>query len=138
MDTKHVLGVVGIAVILVAVGFAIGLSVGDDDGKDGGDGGSSGSETSNRVEYRLELQDNVTAYSIDIRFSAPVSGYYHFYIGDEPLRNVEGEILGESWTGVQWIHGMWWAPYEPGQHFDDIEREFNVRFSSNIDAVRVY
>lgn len=137
MDTKQVLGVVGIAVILVAVGFAIGLSVGDDDGKDGGDGGSSGSET-NRVEYRLVLSDAGTSYDIDIRFSAPVSGSYQLYVGDEPLRNDEGEILGESWTGAQWVHGMWWAPYEPGQSFDDIEILFHVEFSSNLDPVRVY
>lgn len=138
MDTKHVLGVIGIAVILVAVGFAIGLSVGDDDGKDAGDGGSSGSETSNRVEYRLELQNNVSIYSIDVYISAPVGGYYQLYIGDEPLRNDEGEILGESWTGARTIHGMWWAPYEPGQSFEDVEQQLNVRFSSNLDPVRVY
>ena len=135
MNVKLLAAVAVVIIALAAVGGYMALS--QDDGE-ADDGEASGGSDTNRVEYRLELQDNVTAYSIDIRFSAPVSGYYHFYIGDEPLRNVEGEILGESWTGVQWIHGMWWAPYEPGQHFDDIEREFNVRFSSNIDAVRVY
>ena len=140
METSRILGIAGIAIILIAVGFAAGLMFndgGDDDGKDGGDGGSSGSET-NRVEYRLDLQDHITIYSIDSRFSAPVSGSYQFYVGDEPLRNDEGEILGESWTGAQWVHGMWWAPYEPGQSFDDIEILFNVEFSSNLDPVRVY
>lgn len=139
METSRILGIAGIVIVIAAACFAAGLMFNDngDDQGDGGDSSDSGSET-NRVEYRLDLQDNVTSYSIDIRFSAPVSGSYKLYVGDEPLRNVDGEILGESWTGAQWVHGMWWAPYEPGQSFDDIEILFHVEFSSNLDPVRVY
>lgn len=78
---------------------------GGDQGE-GEDSSDSGSET-NRVEYKLVLIDAGTSYDIDIHFSAPVSGSYQLYVGDEPLRNVDGEILGESWTGAQWVHGMW-------------------------------
>lgn len=129
------LGIAGIAIILIAVGFAAGLMLNDND--DQGDEPSPGSET-NRVEYKLVLSDAGTIYCIDIYFSAPVSGFYHLYVGDEPLTNDEGEILGESWTGAKWVHGGWWSSYEPGQDFDDIERLLNVRFSSNLDPVRIY
>ena len=136
MDTKHVLGVVGIAVILVAVGFAIGLSVGDDDGKNAGDGGSSGSDKTS-LEYRVDLREYPDGYGITIRFSAPESGSFRAYLGDEPLLNRIGEPIAYSWSGASYEAPAWSLDYTPGQDFQYIQDNIRIEFSSNFDAIQV-
>ena len=137
MDNKHILGFVGIAIILVAVGFAIGLSMGDDDGKDAGDGGSSGSETSNRVEYRLELWDNGGMFSYDVSFYSPVEGSFSVYLGSEPVIRPDGKVQGAQWEADTNFHRSYGDYYEDGQDFEYIQANLHLVFSPNIDAVQV-
>ena len=137
MDTKHVLGVVGIAVILVAVGFAIGLSVGDDDGKDAGDGGSSGSDKTS-LEYQVELRNYPDGYyGLTIKFDAPEAGSFRIYLGDEPLENRIGEPIVYRWSSPIYDAPAWMLEYEPGQNFQYIQDNIRIEFSSNFDAIQV-
>ena len=137
MDTKQILGVIGIAVILIAVGFAIGLSVGDDGGKDGGDGGEKPSETDRTIEYRLVLRESPDHYSFTVEFYGDVAGSLEMYLGDEPLLDGLGEPITRSWGAGEWVSFSYGPDYPEGTDFAYIEDNIRVVFPSYIDAVQL-
>ena len=137
MERSKVLGVVGIAVILVAVGFAIGLTIGDDDGKDGGDGGDTPSETDQTIEYRLKLTEYPDGYGFTVEFYGVVAGSLEMYLGDEILSNRVGEPITRSWGAGEWVRLSYILDYPDGEDFAFIEDNLRVVFPSYIDAVQL-
>lgn len=137
MERSKVLGVVGIAVILVAVGIAIGLMLGDDDGKDGGDGGDTPSETDRTIEYRLVLRESPDHYSFTVEFYGDVAGSLEMYLGDEPLLDGLGEPITRSWGAGEWVSFSYGPDYPEGTDFAYIEDNIRVVFPSYIDAVQL-
>lgn len=137
MERSKVLGVVGIAVILVAVGFAIGLSVGDDGGKDGGDGGDTPSGTDRTIEYSLVLREYPDGYGFTVRFIGTVAGSLEMYLGDEPLLDGLGEPITRSWSVGDRVDFSYGPEYPEGKDFAYVKANLRVVFPSYIDAVQV-
>ena len=115
MDTKQILGVIGIAVILIAVGFAIGLSVGDDGGKDGGNGGDTPSGTDKTIEYSLVVREYPDSYGFTVKF-----------IG-----------TARSWGVGERVDFSYRLYYSDDMDFTSVEANLRVVFPSYIDAVQV-
>lgn len=137
MERSKLLGVVGIAVILVAVGFAIGLSVSDDDGKDGGDGGDTPSGTDKTIEYRLVVTESADTYDFKVEFYGVVGGSLEVYLGDEPLLDGLGEPITRSWGAGEWVSFAYNKYYPEGKDFAYVEDNLRVVFPSYIDAVQL-
>lgn len=137
MERSKLLGVVGIAVILVAVGFAIGLTLGDDGGKDGGDGGEKPSETDRTIEYRLVVTESSDTYDFKVEFYGVVGGSLEVYLGDEPLLDGHGEPITRSWGAGEWVSFAYVKYYPEGKDFAYVEDNLRVVFPSYIDAVQL-
>lgn len=137
MEGSKLLGVVGIAVILVAVGFAIGLSVSDDDGKDGGDGVDTPAETDQTIEYRLVVTESSDTYDFKVEFYGVVGGSLEVYLGDEPILDGLGEPITRSWGAGEWVSFAYNKYYPEGKDFSYVEDNLRVVFPSYIDAVQL-
>ena len=137
MERSKVLGVVGIAVILVAVGIAIGLMLGDDDGKDAGDGGDTPSKTDRTIEYSLVLREYPDGFGFTVKFIGTVAGSLEMYLGDEPLLDGYGEPITRSWGVGERVDFSYGPDYPDGKDFAYVEANLRVVFPSYIDAVQV-
>lgn len=140
MDAKQILGVVGIAVILIAVGFAIGLSVGDDDGKDDqGNGGGDDTPGSDYVlEYGLNLIEHPDGFTFELGFTPDMVGEYALYLDGAPLLNgLDQPIRGSFGPDSGHVFVSYRCEYPEGFTFEDVEDSIEVQFSPYIDAVRV-
>ncbi len=137
MERSKLLGVVGIAVILVAVGIAIGLTLGDDDGKDGEDGGDTPSRTDKTIEYRLVVTESSDTYDFKVEFYGVVGGSLEVHLGDEPLLDGLGEPITRSWVAGEWVSFAYNKYYPEGKDFSYVEDNLRVVFPSYIDAVQL-
>lgn len=137
MERSKLLGVVGIAVILVAVGIAIGLTLGDDDGKDGGDGGDTPAGTDKTIEYSLVLREYPDGYGFTVRFIGTVAGSLEMYLGDEPLLDGLGEPITRSWGVGERVDFAYGLDYPDDKDFAYVNANLHVVFPSYIDAVQV-
>ena len=137
MERSKLLGVVGIAVILIAVGFAIGLSVGDDGGKDGGNGGDTPSGTDKTIEYSLVVREYPDSYGFTVKFIGTVAGSLEMYLGDEPLLDGRGDPITRSWGVGERVDFSYRLYYSDDMDFTSVEANLRVVFPSYIDAVQV-
>ena len=137
MERSKLLGVVGIAVILVAVGIAIGLTLGDDDGKDGEDGEDTPSGTDKTIEYRLVVTESSDTYDFKVEFYGVVGGSLEVYLGDEPLLDGLGEPITRSWGAGEWVSFAYNKYYPEGKDFAYVEDNLRVVFPPYIDAVQL-
>lgn len=141
MERSKLLGVVGIAVVLIAVGFAIGLMVNDggeqENGGDGGDGGDTPSETDQTIEYRLTVTESADTYDFRVEFYGVVAGSLEMYLGDEPLLDGLGEPITRSWGAGEWVSFAYNKYYPEGKDFSYVEDNLRVVFPSYIDAVQL-
>lgn len=135
METSRILGIAGIAIILIAVGFAAGLML-NDGGDDRGDGGDS-SETDRTIEYRLTLRESPDHYSFTVAFYGDVGGSLEMYLGDEPLLDGLGEPITRSWSAGEWVKFSYGPDYPEGKDFAYVEDNIRIVFPSYIDAVRL-
>ena len=137
MERSKLLGVVGIAVVLIAVGFAIGLMV--NDGGEQGSGGDGGdvSETDQTIEYRLKLTEYPDGYGFTVEFYGVVAGSLEMYLGDEPLLDGLGEPITRSWGAGEWVRFSYGPDYPEGKDFSYVEDNLRVVFPSYIDAVQL-
>lgn len=137
MEFNKALGVVGIAVVLIAVGFAIGLMVQDDGGQGSGGDGGDASETDQTIEYRLKLTEYPDGYGFTVEFYGVVAGSLEMYLGDEILSNRVGEPITRSWGAGEWVRFSYILDYPDGEDFAFIEDNLRVVFPSYIDAVQL-
>lgn len=131
----RILGIAGIAIILIAVGFAAGLML-NDGGDDRGDGGDA-SETDRTIEYRLTLREYPDGYGFTVKFIGTVAGGLEMYLGDEPLLDGHQEPITRSWSVGERVDFSYSLDYPEGKDFAYIENNLRVVFSPNIDAVQV-
>lgn len=136
METSRILGIAGIAIILIAVGFAAGLML-NDGGDDQGDGGDGSSEVDRTIEYRLKLTEYPDGYSFEVAFYGDVGGSLDMYLGDEPLLDGHGEPITRSWSAGEWVKFAYAPDYPEGMDFAYIEDNIRVVFPSYIDAVQL-
>lgn len=136
METNRILGIAGIAIILIAVGFAAGLML-KDGGDDRGDGGDGSSEVDRTIEYRLTLREYPDGYGFTVKFIGIVAGSLEMYLGDEPLLDGHQEPITRSWSIGERVDFSYSLDYPEGKDFAYIENNLRVVFPSYIDAVQV-
>ena len=136
METSRILGIAGIAIILIAVGFAAGLML-NDGGDDQGDGGDGSSEVDRTIEYRLTLRESPDHYAFEVEFYGVVAGSLEMYLGDEPLLDGLGEPITRSWSADTWVSFAYGPDYPEGKDFAYVEENIRVVFPPYIDAVQL-
>lgn len=130
MGFNKALGIAGIAIIVIAAAYAGYLVMNDWGGDEGG------SDEPVRLEYSLNVTGTSSTFDFDIHFYGSEPGYVHFYLGDDPLLNVEGEIMGYTWHEPQQVNRAWWHDLD-GYSVDYVKDNLRAVFSSNLDPVRV-
>ncbi len=137
MDTKHVLGIIGIAGIVVVIAAAAGYMLTQDGGQD--DGGDSSDDGRTVLEYTLNVRDagGGGEYYFDVHFKADVPGSFTVYLGNSPIILPYGNTMTERWHSSVNFDRDYSGFYEAGQDIEYVQANLHLVFSSNIDAIRV-